>query len=328
VASSDVRRDGPSWSLEYHWLRSKLSEQALEAAKQYAEWVHHRNRWLGFPEYRMPGDDLTVSEHKGRKCLTGLIMAPPGVKTFERLAQSPSPYEPRRPDLSSDGVERDDWEGPPPHPEISGTLTGKLAQDERPSAADAARAATAADEAAQLLQQRLAQIEHYNDVNGRSPAAARRRFLVEYDSVVEYDGSSEVRRHRIDRMCCIPEGVCGDGKVVKRHSTFRPRRPFKSPDVPPPDHDEPCPECTGCKLQSTGNGPCEFRERIKLEDAALRLLLRTEQRPRRALLDSFALDGQYPAPWEVDDLEKILTRLHQFFQAGQRGLYVLGASPF
>jgi hypothetical protein len=54
-------KDGPTWSREHEWLRSKLSPQALEASTWYASWVKHRNQWLGYDEWKLPGNDLTVS---------------------------------------------------------------------------------------------------------------------------------------------------------------------------------------------------------------------------------------------------------------------------
>jgi len=102
-------RNGPRWSREYQWLRDHLSEQALEAARWYVEWIEHRNRWLDWPDRKLPGDDLTVSERLGRKCFTGLIMAPPGVTTLERYALTPSPYAPRE---ASDEGDRNDRESP------------------------------------------------------------------------------------------------------------------------------------------------------------------------------------------------------------------------
>lgn len=290
-------QDGPRWSREYQWLRDNLSPKALEAAGWYADWIKHRNRWLGHAEWKLPGDDLTVSERMGRKCFTALLMPTGG-------------YQPRRPDLSSDGAETEDREAPPPRLRLNGELTGKLAfEGPRPSAADAAADAMASDEAAQLLQQRyVTQLERYDSAT----------------AVSEW------------RVVVIPEGVRGKNVVDRKGQPYKfgaremmgrpasgpfpPRKPFRPPDAPPPTKaDEPCPECPG------GCTTCEFRERIKIDHAALNMLLQQRTaddlrhaRKKRALLDSFALDGEFPAPWEVAPLEEILMRVHQFFKGRTR----------
>jgi hypothetical protein len=85
----------------------------------------------------------------------------------------------------------------------------------------------------------------------------------------------------------------------------------------PVDQDERCPECTGsCKLQSEGNDPCLWRERIKADHKGLERILQRIGRKRR-LLDSFALDGQFPAPFEIVQLEEVLMQLHRFFMNSQ-----------
>src|SRR5262245_46325229 len=123
-------QDGPRWSREYQWLRDNFSEQALEAARLYAAWVKHRNRWLGYDERKLPGDDLSVSRYLGRLCFTGLIMTPPGVKTFEGAARLASPYEP--PDLSN--YESNDRESPYLGLPSSKAMSGQFAPrgDEEP----------------------------------------------------------------------------------------------------------------------------------------------------------------------------------------------------
>jgi hypothetical protein len=224
----------------------------------------------------------------------------------------PGRYQPRRPDLSSDGVEHDDLESQQPEPSRQ-RLTDEFKEGERPSAADAAAAAIRADEAARLQQQRYkTQIEYYD-----SGLVVRRRIPegVRGENVVYRKGHSqagEPYKFGADEMMGRPK----DGPDP-------PRRPFRPPHAPTPtDNDERCPECTGtCNLEGT----CEFRERINADDKALKLILQhvahdplgSKLRRRRMLLDSFALDGQFPAPWEVALLEEILMRMHQFFKDSQ-----------
>jgi hypothetical protein len=161
-------RDGPRWSREYQWLRDRLSPQALEAAKWYADFIHHRNRWLGYDEWKLPGCDLTVSERLGRKAFTGLVMVP-GQAQVEYYG----------PSLSSDGDERNDRESPEMPDPSRGQLTGRLQQAERPtSAADAAGAAMKADDAVRLLHQRaeqgrITQIEYDDGFVDRIPEGKR-----------------------------------------------------------------------------------------------------------------------------------------------------------
>ena len=95
-----------------------------------------------------------------------------------------------------------------------------------------------------------------------------------------------------------------------------PRRPFRPAHAPAPtDQDERCPKCTGsCKLQSEGNDPCAWRERIKADDKGLERILIAR---KRRLLEYFALEGQFPAPFEIVPLEEILMQLHKFFRHSQ-----------
>ena len=78
-------QDGPRYSREYQWLRDHLSPRALEAGIWYAEWIKHRNRWLGYDTCKLPDNDLTVSERLGRKSFTALANVPP------KYASNPSP---------------------------------------------------------------------------------------------------------------------------------------------------------------------------------------------------------------------------------------------
>ena len=133
-------KEGPKWSREYQWLVDNLSEPAREAARWYAEWIKHRNYWLGYDEWKLPGDDLTVSTRLGRKSFTALVKVP-------------GAYEFKRPGLSSTGVEPDDREALVLAPSTSLPLTGRFASAGRPSAAEAAAAALQDDAAARLQQQ-------------------------------------------------------------------------------------------------------------------------------------------------------------------------------
>src|SRR6476620_3953357 len=126
-------KDGPRWSREYQWLRDNLSPQALEAARWYAAWDKHRKHWLGYDEAKLPGFDLTVSEHLGRKCFTAELMG--------------GRFESRRPSLSSDGVDLNDREALVLAPSTRAPLTGQFASAGRPSAKEAAAAALQDDEA-------------------------------------------------------------------------------------------------------------------------------------------------------------------------------------
>jgi hypothetical protein len=177
-------------SREATWLRAKFSPQALEASIWYATWVKHRNRWLGYDEWKLPGCDLTVSERLGRKEFTALVTVP--------------------------------------------------------------------------------------------------------------------QKH------AIQPGFNGEGYRIPLPRPYRRRGGFVLVD-----QDERCPECTGsCKLQSEGNDPCLWRERIKADHKGLERILQRIGRKRR-LLDSFALDGQFPAPFEIVQLEEVLMQLHRFFMNSQ-----------
>jgi hypothetical protein len=289
-------KDGPWWSREYTWLRDRLSAQALQAARWYGEFIRHRNRWLGYDEYKLPGCDLTVSERLGRKAFTELVNVP-GQRQLEYYG----------PSLSSDGDDHNDCEALELPDPSRGHLTGKF-EFPRPSAAEAAGDAMKSDPAAKLLQQ-------------------RRHTQIEYD-----DCGAVVRRR-------IPEGERGNvldktGKPYKfgaremmgrpENGPFPPRKPFQPPSSPPPtDNDERCPQCTGsCHLQS-GSDPCAWRYRIREDDKALKLILQPDAKrlgdvtKKKALLDSFALEGQFPAPFEITPLEEILMRLHRVFATSQ-----------
>jgi hypothetical protein len=275
-------RNGPVLSREETWLRSKLSPQALEAARWYAEWIKHRNLWLGYDEWRLPGCDLTVSKRLGRKAFTALVM------TGERCDAG-------RPGLSNDGPAWDDRQSFQLEETSKLPLTAQFAPTaERPRVRDEVAADLQSNEAWQLERRR------------REDDSIRR---------IEYRNKGLVPRR-------IPEGVRGEnvldrnGKPYKfgtremmgrsENGPFPPRRPFKPPLGPvSTDSDERCPGCTGnCKLQSAGNDPCAWRERLLADHMTLERILKMrfgsgDLRRRRWLVDHFALDGQFPAPSRI-----------------------------
>jgi hypothetical protein len=339
------RTDRPVLSREETWLRSKLSPQALEAAKWYAQWHEHRRRWLGFEQQTLPGQDLTVSERLGRKQFTALVLTPPR-------------YE-RRAGLSSDGVERNDLEPTYLGVDKGHELTEQFAdhpRDEVDLQPDEIR-----PQSDRLLQHRRWIIEIVHYTNG----TVRRRRIPVIGSELEYRRLNQEERKRLYEEALAKGLVPRRAPEAPRANYNEPRRPFTSAYAPPPtEMDERCRGCTGsCKLLSEGSDPCAWRERIKDDDEALgRILQRRvhtiDSRPlgtpvrdncqwdrglndgwlgmskakraaddkrhnrtrrtgdirrKRWILDHFALEGQFPAPFDLMALEEILMRLHRFF---------------
>jgi len=269
---------------EYQWLIDNFSPQALEAATWYAAWIGHRNKWLGYDEWKLPGCDLTVSERLGRK-------------NFTALQEWPGRFDPNRPGLSNDDG-RDDLESPESDPS---RLPLRASQEERPRGRDQIA------EAAQQHQRFKTRIEYYDSglvVRRRIPEGERGE-----NPVYRKGHPKEGQRYKFDAREMLGRPNAGP---------FPPRNPFRPPHAPPPTEDDiPCPGCPGgCDVRK-----CELRERIRIDETALRLILRGAHDPlgsnlrrRRMLLDGFALEGQFPAPSEAVRLEEILMKLHQYFR--------------
>ena len=284
-------KEGPKWSREYQWLVDNLSEPAREAARWYAEWIKHRNYWLGYDEWKLPGDDLTVSTRLGRKSFTALVKVP-------------GAYKSKRPGLSSTGVEPDDREALVLAPSTSLPLTGRFASAGRPSAAEAAAAALQ-DDAAARLQQQSYKTQKDGPFPPRKPhKPAYAPPPTDNDArCPECTGGCALQKEGND-PCALRERIRADDMALKLilQQRIAPVDDLTVPlgkEIPETQRDS-----AGQDWEDQAAAARKGDKRRRTGDV----------RRKRWLLDHFALDGQFPAPDEIAPLEEILMKLYHFFK--------------